>query len=64
MGRKLLGLVAKRAELEAFAALLSGTLAKHEHREESGVFPAWRARLEALAPAAREALLQKAAAPL
>lgn len=47
-------------ELEAFAALLSGTLAKHEHREETAVFPVWRARLAALAPAAREALEREA----
>ena len=51
-------------ELEAYAALLSGTLAKHEHREESGVFPAWRARLGALPPEAREALERQAAAAL
>ena len=51
-------------ELEAFAALLSGTLAKHEHREETGVFPAWRARLAALPPAAREALSRQAATGL
>lgn len=49
-------------ELETYAALLSGTLAKHEHREETGVFPAWRARLAALPPAEREALSRQAAA--
>ena len=47
-------------ELETFAALLSGTLAKHEHREEAAVFPAWRVRLAALDPAARAALDREA----
>ena len=32
-------------ELEPFVAILSGTLAKHEHREESNLFPLWAARL-------------------
>jgi uncharacterized protein (DUF2249 family) len=32
-------------EASAFMAILSGTLAKHEHREESNLFPLWRARL-------------------
>ena len=29
-------------ELGAFCAILSGSLAKHEHREETNVFSAWR----------------------
>lgn len=44
-------------ELEPFVALLTGTLAKHEHREESSVFPAWAARHAALSEAAAAALL-------
>ena len=32
-------------EIEPFVAILSGTLAKHEHREESHLFPLWAARL-------------------
>jgi uncharacterized protein (DUF2249 family) len=32
-------------EVEPFIAILSGTLAKHEHREESNLFPHWRAAL-------------------
>lgn len=35
-------------ETAAFSAILSGTLAKHEHREESNLFPRWRARLAQL----------------
>lgn len=30
-------------EVSAFCAILSGTLAKHEYREEHNVFPLWRA---------------------
>jgi len=44
-------------EVEPFVALLSGVLAKHEHREESDLFPVWAARHAALAPDAAEALL-------
>ncbi|MEW5887941.1 MAG: hemerythrin domain-containing protein [Pseudomonadota bacterium] len=40
----------------AFLAILSGTLAKHEQREEAGLFPAWQAALERASPADREAL--------
>ena len=39
-------------EVEPFIAILSGTLAKHEHREESNLFPLWQGALDALAPAA------------
>ena len=28
-------------EIEPFVAILSGTLAKHEYREESQLFPLW-----------------------
>jgi len=37
-------------EVEPFVAILSGTLAKHEHREESNLFPRWQGALDALAP--------------
>jgi len=51
-------------EVEPFVAILSGTLAKHEHREEGNLFPLWAARL-ALRPAAeREALHQRVSAAL
>lgn len=46
-------------ELEPFVALLTGTLAKHEHREESNVFPAWAARHAALSDEAAAALLEQ-----
>jgi hemerythrin-like domain-containing protein len=45
------------AELGAFVAILSGTLAKHEHREESNLFPRWQTALRAL-PAADQARLR------
>lgn len=35
-------------EVEPFVALLSGTLAKHEHREETQLFALWSARLAEL----------------
>ncbi len=47
-------------KIERFVALLSGVLAKHEHREESDVFPVWAARHAALSPEAAEALLAQA----
>lgn len=40
-------------EAGTFCAILSGTLAKHEHREESNLFPSWRAQLARL-PATRQ----------
>jgi uncharacterized protein (DUF2249 family) len=40
-------------ETGTFCAILSGTLAKHEHREESNLFPSWRAQLARL-PAPRQ----------
>jgi iron-sulfur cluster repair protein YtfE (RIC family) len=43
-------------ELEAYVAMLSGTLAKHEHREETNLLPVWAARLEAVDDATRECL--------
>ena len=48
-------------EVEPFVAILSGTLAKHEHREETQLFPIWSARLETL-PAAEGGRLHAAVA--
>ncbi len=45
-------------EVEPFVAILSGTLAKHEHREEGNLFPLWAARL-ALRPAHEREALQR-----
>lgn len=39
-----------------FLAMLSGVLAKHEHREESRLFPAWEVALAKVDAAQREAL--------
>lgn len=50
------GQLAQAWEVEPFVAILSGTLAKHEHREEVGLFPAWAAALASRPPAEREAL--------
>jgi len=52
-------------ELESYVAMLSGTLAKHEHREETGLFPAWAVRLAAMDDESRAALERafRAAAP-
>lgn len=46
-------------EVEPFVAILSGTLAKHEHREESNLFPRWQGALDALAPDAAGALFDE-----
>ena len=43
-------------ELEPFVAILSGTLAKHEHREESQLFPLWAARLARYTQQERDSL--------
>lgn len=45
-------------EVEPFVAILSGTLAKHEYREESSLFPRWQAALDAMAADAAGALFQ------
>jgi hypothetical protein len=45
-------------DVEPFVAILSGTLAKHEHREESNLFPRWQGALERLAPDAAHALFE------
>lgn len=46
-------------EAGAFCAILSGTLAKHEHREEANVFPLWRALLGRRPEAERQGLLER-----
>ncbi len=45
-------------EVEPFVAILSGTLAKHEHREEASLFPRWQAALDAMAADAAGALFR------
>jgi len=51
-------------EVEPFVAILSGTIAKHEHREESNLFPHWRAALARMEPAAQAVLLAEVRAVL
>ena len=43
-------------EIGIYLGLLSGTLAKHEHREETQLFPVWEARLAGLPQDRRNAL--------
>jgi hypothetical protein len=43
-------------EIGIYLGLLSGTLAKHEHREETQLFPVWAARLAGLPREQRDAL--------
>lgn len=43
-------------EAAIYARLLSGTLAKHEYREENNLFPQWRAVLKTAPEAERAAL--------
>ncbi len=51
-------------EVEPFIAILSGTLAKHEYREEANLFPVWEAAVARLPDAERAALEARAAARL
>jgi hypothetical protein len=51
-------------EVEPFVAILSGTLAKHEYREEANLFPVWESAIARLAPADRAALEREASARL
>ena len=46
-------------ELAPYVALLAGTLAKHEHRQEDRVFPLWAAGHAALSEEAAGALLSQ-----
>jgi hypothetical protein len=48
-------------EVEPFVAILSGTLAKHEYREEANLFPVWEAAIARLPAADRDALEARAA---
>jgi hemerythrin-like domain-containing protein len=52
------------AELSVYCAILSGTLAKHEYREENNLFPCWRAALRALPQPVRDGLLASVGAAL
>lgn len=51
---------AGRAEAAILCGMLAGTLAKHEHREESLVFPRWRSAVAARDAAFGANLLQEA----
>ena len=46
-------------ELSPFLAILSGTMAKHENREEQNLFPHWDIALRKASPEDREALLAR-----
>ena len=58
------GAVPEAWEVEPFVAILSGTLAKHEHREEGNLFPLWAARLAQRPSVEREALQRRVSAAL
>ena len=51
-------------EVEPFIAILSGTLAKHEYREESNLFPHWQAALGVLDAPRQAELFARAGAIL
>ena len=51
-------------ELGAFCAILSGSLAKHEHREETNVFSVWRRAWMQKTPAERNDMMKKLAIAL
>lgn len=48
------------SELGVYCAILSGTLAKHEYREEHNLFPLWRVALGRRSERERAALLDRA----
>lgn len=52
------------SELSVYCAILSGTLAKHEYREEHNLFPLWRVALGRRSETERASLLQRAAKAL
>ena len=52
------------AELGALCAILSGTLAKHEHREESNLFPRWRGQWARKSAVEREEVMSRVASLL
>lgn len=47
------------SDVSPFFAIMSGTLAKHEFREETNLFPNWYGALQKAPPEAAAALLQK-----
>jgi len=51
-------------EAGIYAGLLSGTLAKHEYREENNLFPRWRVLLKAASSAERRELAARLIAAL
>lgn len=51
-------------EVSAFCAILSGTLAKHEHREENNLFPLWRAAWARKSAGEREEMMRRVEAAL
>lgn len=51
-------------EVEPFVAILSGTIAKHEHREETNLFPHWRAEFARMGEREQAELLAQARAVL
>ena len=53
----LFAMVPDAGEAGIYAAILSGTLAKHEYREENNLFPRWRAALVGKAVAERDQLM-------
>ncbi|HSO07729.1 MAG TPA: hemerythrin domain-containing protein [Pelomicrobium sp.] len=58
------GEVPDAGEAAAYFAILSGTLAKHEYREENNLFPLWSAKLAQMPPEDAAALEREAAAAL
>ena len=47
------------AETSTYCAILSGTLAKHEHREEQNLFPRWRVALARCSVEQASSLLER-----
>ena len=56
--------IPQAGEIGAFCAILSGTLAKHEYREENNLFPRWRRALKSLPENAQAELLARAESAL
>lgn len=55
---------ADASELAVYCAILSGTLAKHEYREEHQLFPLWQAQLLRRDAAERQRLLERGQAAI
>ncbi len=47
-------------EIGAFCSILSGTLAKHEYREENNLFPEWRRAWARLAAVEQKEMMARA----